>query len=91
MKYEQICPACSGTGVIYNSAWEAFAEKENKLIKKYISEGMNTRDACIKVWEEMKPLRPNEPEEGACEECDGRGTISTEEGLKLLNFIRKYL
>lgn len=88
---EKQCPACKGSGFVHSEAWAEYFRRENELAQKYISQGLSKNEAVIKAYEDMKDEQPNEPEEPECCECDGRGTVLTDEGLKIISLVRKYL
>lgn len=88
---EKQCPECEGSGFVHNKAWAEYFKRENELAQKFITQGLSEREAVIKAYEYMKDEQPNEPEELICCECEGRGTVLTEEGLSIISIVRKYL
>jgi uncharacterized protein YbaR (Trm112 family) len=93
-KLEVTCPKCKGNKFIENLEWQEYNNKEMELIKKYENQGFEPYMYWPLVDKEMKELgyfEPEGPEEYPCPECEGRGTVLTEEGKQLISFIRKYI
>lgn len=73
------CTACKTVGVVYNPYWQ-----ENEARIKDAFERADT-DAEAREYTRNLP-----PEELGCGECDGVGRVPTDEGLRLLQFLRRY-
>lgn len=93
-KLEKICPECDGSGYIGDPEWNEYLKKEIEIIKKYETQGLKPDEYWPKVKTEMEKLgyfEPDGPEEYECPDCEGRGTVLTEEGMALIDFVKKYL
>lgn len=95
-KLEKVCPECNGEKIIYSLAWQKYfkeMKKSEEYLKikfnKLIKEGKyDKNEYYVFVEKEIPP--PQEPEEYSCPKCEGKGTVLTDEGVRLIGFIRKY-
>ena len=93
---EQVCFNCGGNKIVSNSSWQEYNERiteiEEETRKNYPEMDSKSRwKLFVKIMEERGYHEPDEPEELHCPECEGVGTILTDEGTALIAFIRKYI
>ncbi|MBI3941605.1 MAG: hypothetical protein HY326_01210 [Chloroflexi bacterium] len=72
---EKNCEKCHGKGHVYNPAWvEYYAKLEDWALGEIGFE---------------PPERPATPEQIICEECQGYGTILTNEGYQIMHIVER--
>ncbi|WP_041276178.1 hypothetical protein [Desulfosporosinus acidiphilus] len=77
------CPKCSGLGRMENPAWIKFWTKD--WFRALDTEALYTDS-------KNKELRqPSEPMFFICKECHGKGKVLTDEGKRLIGFIRFWI
>ncbi len=85
------CTNCNGEKLVSSSRWQRFWSEVpatantnvNGEWEAYLEQNPAAR-------EEYDRLCREEPEEFPCPECEGRGSIPTEDGRRLLAFVRKH-
>lgn len=85
---DEICPECSGHGRIENPNWSRFWSKHEKLKEWFSRLGVEEQ---MEISQRMLPEQPAEPMFYTCKHCHGKGKILTEEGLKLIEFVRLWM
>jgi hypothetical protein len=91
---EKQCPECKGEKYYYNPIWKEYWEmvenRRDELIKEECLEYTEAFDRAEKQFIDKKPNN-NEPEECFCSECEGKGTVLTDEGIEIMRIVKKYL
>jgi len=81
---EEQCPKCNGEGGVENTTWyHNWAMRNSKL------QILKTKDE-INIIKEA----PDQPDESVfffCRNCHGRGKILTDEGKRLMEFVRFWI
>ncbi len=77
------CNFCEGVGIVSNPVW---IEWNQKVKEVQIKENISLLEASDKI--PMPP--PYQSEEIPCYECEGIGSLPTEQGKILLEFIRTF-
>lgn len=90
-KLEQVCTECGGTGLTTHPEWNAYWERQTEIKEEYKGKGLSEEDAFYKAGEDVSAEEPSVPEEMQCGLCDGKGTMLTQEGNKLMDFVRRHL
>ena len=93
---EQTCTACEGSGVAAAPAWTAYARKVHDITNLYADHiGLETWEERVMLAERLGVKPPagftETMVEAPCAICTGSGKVPTEEGHKLLDFIRRHL
>lgn len=82
---EEQCPMCNGKSEIRDSAW----------YRNWATR--NSKSQILDVKDRLKKIRnadPDQPDEAVflfCRNCHGSGKILTEEGKRLMEFVRFWL
>jgi len=85
---EQVCPECGGAGRIENSSWSDFWRQYGNL-----KEGVRTLDIQeqVTIDENMLLKQPAGPMFYVCKHCRGKGKLLTDDGEKIIRFLRFWL
>ncbi|MHB8124465.1 MAG: hypothetical protein ACYDEJ_02275 [Desulfitobacteriaceae bacterium] len=86
---EQICPDYHGCGRLTDYEWEEFLSNNSNLEDHFrnieIEEHYNLAKQAIKHEATEEPIFH------LCKRCSGKGKILTDEGAKLIKFLRNWL
>ena len=77
------CPKCNGLGRIENPTWSEFWYQD-----LFRTLGVQEK---ADVEEEAALDQPDEPIFFLCKECHGKGKVLTDEGKRLIDFIKFWL
>ena len=82
---EEQCPKCSGKGGIENTTWY-----HDWTMHNFRSQVLATKNKSNIINNET-PDPPCEPMLFFCRNCHGRGKILTDEGKRLMEFVRFWM
>lgn len=85
---EQMCPECQGSGRIENSSWSDFWTLHGNLKNWFRTLDIQEQ---VKIGENMLQKQPAEPMFFICKRCKGKGKLLTDDGEKIVRFLRFWL
>lgn len=86
-----VCETCSGSGIVGSELWAAWLRRYEHEERRLENERPALdRGLIVDRATSYAGPEPAESEELECGDCEGRGTVPTDVGLIILDFVRRY-
>lgn len=87
--FEQVCPECQGCGRLTNNSQEEYLST-NINLEGYFR-GIELAEHYESAKQAIEHEAPENPISPLCKRCHGGGKVLTDEGARLMKFIRSWL
>lgn len=87
-EFDEACTGCGGRGRIENPIWAKYWAGHEKLKDWFWRLNIEEQLGILK---KNLPDQPAEPMFFTCKQCHGRGRVLTEDGEKLIKFVRFWM